>query len=80
MKTDDVDVLKLISEAIESVTSTQITIHPETLDRGMADIGLDSVASLEVIGHIEDRLGVDFPEDRLARVRTIRDLVALISR
>ncbi|HTB75178.1 MAG TPA: acyl carrier protein [Polyangiaceae bacterium] len=80
MKTDEADVLLLISEAIESVTSTKVTLAPESLDRGMADIGLDSVTSLEVIGRIEDRLGVDFPEDRLARVRTVRDLVALITR
>jgi acyl carrier protein len=80
MKTDEADILILISEAIESVTSIQVTLAPESLDRGMADIGLDSVTSLEVIGRIEDRLGVDFPEDRLARVRTVRDLVALITR
>ncbi len=80
MKTDEADILILISEAIESVTATQVTLAPESLDRGMADIGLDSVTSLEVIGRIEDRLGVDFPEDRLARVRTVRDLVALIAR
>jgi|HubBroStandDraft_5_1064220.scaffolds.fasta_scaffold215963_2 acyl carrier protein len=80
MKTDEADVLLLISEAIESVTSTKVTLATESLDRGMADIGLDSVTSLEVIGRIEDRLGVDFPEDRLARVRTVRDLVALITR
>ena len=80
MKTDEADILILISEAIEFVTSTQVTLAPESLDRGMADIGLDSVTSLEVIGRIEDRLGVDFPEDRLARVRTVRDLVALIAR
>ena len=80
MKTDVADILVLISEAIESVTATKVPLAVESLDRGMADIGLDSVTSLEVIGRIEDRLGVDFPEDRLARIRTVRDLVALISR
>jgi acyl carrier protein len=77
---DEKSVLVLISEAIERVTSTRVVIDPNALDHGMAEIGLDSVTSLEVIGDIEEHLGVEFPEDRLARVRTIRDLVALVSR
>ena len=44
----------------------------------IADLGLDSVAMLEVIGFLEEQLGMHFADDKLARVQTLQDLAALI--
>jgi acyl carrier protein len=45
----------------------------------IADLGIDSVALLEIFGEIEDELGVHLPDDKLANVNTLRDLTSLIT-
>lgn len=41
-------------------------------------MGVDSVALLEIVGFLEDKLNVRLPDDKLARVDTLDDLSALI--
>lgn len=49
-----------------------------SLEHQVSELGLDSVAMLEVIGFLEEELDVNFPDDALARVQTIRDLSSLV--
>jgi acyl carrier protein len=42
-------------------------------------LGVDSVRSLEIVFEIEKLLGVAVPEDRYAEVRTLNDIVKLVS-
>jgi len=49
------------------------------LDTQVADLGIESVALLEVIGYLEDELGVHFPEARLREVRTVGDLADIVA-
>lgn len=44
----------------------------------ISDLGLDSVAMLEVIGFLEEELGVHLPDEKLARVETLQDLSDLV--
>lgn len=39
------------------------------------DLGLDSVAVMDFVMEIEDRLDVSIPLDRIAEVKTIGDLI-----
>src|SRR5450759_3113926 len=46
-----------------------------TLDSSLErDLGLDSLARVELISRIEDGFGVQLPEDTLSRAETPRDL------
>lgn len=42
------------------------------------DLGLDSVAVMDFVMEIEDRLDISVPLDRIAEVETIGDLVSTI--
>lgn len=42
-------------------------------------LGVDSVRSLEIVFEIEKVLGVAVPEDRYAEVKTLNDIVKLVS-
>lgn len=48
------------------------------LDTAIASLGVDSIGLLEASVFIEDSLGATFPDDRLARVETVRDFAELI--
>ncbi|MDE3114213.1 MAG: acyl carrier protein [Pseudomonadota bacterium] len=43
------------------------------------DLGLDSVAVMDFVMEIEDRLDISVPLDRIAEVETIGDLIATVS-
>jgi len=49
-----------------------------TLTDKISDLGLDSVAMLEVIGYLEEELGIHLPDEKLARVQTLQDLAETI--
>ena len=42
------------------------------------DLGLDSVAVLDFVMEIEDRLDISVPLDRIAEVETLSDLVSTV--
>ncbi len=48
------------------------------LDTPIYDLGLSSIAMLELIGHLEDRLQVQFPDDCLLELQTVGDLAQLV--
>lgn len=79
---DDGRELALIREAISHVVevdgSTRLDPSTVDLETSLDEMGLDSVLSMEVIGHLEERLGREFPDDQLSRIRTVGDLAALI--
>jgi acyl carrier protein len=75
---DDDEILSIIADAINSLDSPPVVTAPLIMDMNIHELGLDSLKLLEMIGSIEDRIVRTFSEDELARVVTIRDIVALI--
>ena len=55
-------------------------IEKISMDDNLASIGIDSVRAIEVAAAIEEKLGVRFPDDQLARAKSVRDLVELLVR
>ncbi len=43
------------------------------------DLGLDSVAVMDFIMEIEDRMDVSIPLDKIAEIATLGDLIATVS-
>ena len=41
--------------------------------------GWDSMASLLFIALVDERLGIALPDDKIAKVKTVNDLLALVS-
>lgn len=54
----------------------------DSLDRttSISDIGLDSVAVLELVGYLEETLNVRIPDEELAGLDTLGDLDDLLRR
>lgn len=76
--TDD-QILDLIRESVaSSMPELTADLGQVTFETGLTSVGLDSVGMLEAAAYIEEKLGADFPDDRLARVETVSDLAALI--
>lgn len=54
----------------------------DSLDRttSISDIGLDSVAVLELVGYLEETLNIRIPDEELAGLDTLGDLDDLLRR
>jgi len=46
----------------------------------IADLGIDSLAMLEIVGAMEREFKVQIPDDQLVGIQTIDDLVGLLQR
>lgn len=71
-----VDVISLLRKAIWEVD--QKALDGLAASDAISSLGIDSVAMLEVIGYIEDELGIHLADDKLASVQTVGDLAAVI--
>ena len=70
------DVITLFRQALWEVDQKKVE-HLE-METTISDLGLDSVAMLEVIGYLEQELDLHFPDEKLATLQTIKDLSDLI--
>jgi acyl carrier protein len=78
---NDLQALGLIKEALLDVAPTRgREFDAIGLDTEIEALAMDSVATMEMVGFIEDRLARTFPDEELSGVRTLRDLVRLIRR
>jgi acyl carrier protein len=70
-----------MEETLRTVVAKIAETTPDfEVDAGLRDdLGMDSVRALELIFEIEKTLAVKVPENRYGRVRTFKDLVALVT-
>lgn len=77
--TNDTEILNLIRDALGSVAPARraefTNLQPETK---IEALGLDSIATMEMVNYVEDKIKVTFPDEELAKVQKIGDLVGLI--
>jgi len=73
------EVLALVRQALGEVAPTRKADFAGITDETRIDaLGLDSIATMEMVSFIEERIEVTFPDDELARVQKVADLVALV--
>ncbi len=75
----DNDIITLFKEAVHEVDANT-KLEDLTTGTEIAKLGLDSVMTMEVIGVLEERLNIRFPDEDLATLKNIGDLTALIQR
>jgi len=51
-----------------------------TKDTVISKLGLDSVAVMELVSYVEEKLDIRLPDEDLSRVQTVGDLGALVQR
>ena len=77
---DDAQILKLIKEALFEVAPSRKEEFDEelTFDMSIEDLALDSIATMEMVGFLEDKTEKTFPDEELAQVNSIQDLASLV--
>lgn len=75
------EAMELIKAAITAVDTSKAAklanIKPDTEIR---DLGLDSVATMEMVGYLEEHLGTQFSDEVMIRINTFGDLVSLVEK
>lgn len=77
MHTDD-QIIELFRAAVKEVDSKELGAI--TRDTEISDLGLDSVMTMEVIGVLEEKLDMRFPDEDLATLKRIGDLTTLVQK
>ncbi|MEP6801523.1 MAG: acyl carrier protein [Acidobacteriota bacterium] len=74
---NDAEIKTLIGEAV-AFADPRLVGKPLSENDTIAELGITSIAVLEIVGYLEDKLGVRFPDDELAQLNTIGGLSNLI--
>jgi acyl carrier protein len=73
-----IDVVKLLKEAALEVDNRKLDdVKPTSV---ITQLGMDSVAQMELVSWFEERLSVQIPDEELAKIRTISDLRDVLAR
>lgn len=76
---NDTEIVALLKEALfEVAPKRKKDFDGITLETPISDLKLDSIATMEMVGFVEDRLQTTFEEDQLARVQSLGDLGRMI--
>lgn len=70
------DVLQIIAEY------KGLDVKEVTPERSFQELGIDSLDAIDIIYEIEDRFGIDVPQDALdlQKAKTVGDVVALVTK
>lgn len=75
----DNELIGLFQEALLEVAPTRKDDFANiTLETRLKELNLDSVTAMEMVGAVEERTGVAFPDDELAQLSSFGDLARLI--
>lgn len=77
----DEQILTLVTDALDEVAPGRSKeLAGKGLQTSIRDLGIDSVATMEMVGCIEERLDVTFPDEELVSVNSLTDLAGMIRR
>ncbi len=73
-----IDLIKAaILEVDPSKASKLATVKPT---QEIRELGMDSVATMEMVGYLEEELQVQFSDEVMVRINTFGDLIALVEK
>ena len=79
MKTEDL--LSMIKESLFEVAPTRRSeFESVELSTAISELKLDSIAVMEMVGCLEDRIDITFPDEELNQVKSLGDLANLALR
>lgn len=75
------DAMELIKTAVLAVdTSKKGKLGGITPQTEIRELGMDSVATMEMVGFLEEKLNTQFSDEVMVQIQTFGDLVALIEK
>jgi acyl carrier protein len=76
---NETEILALVKDALAEVAPNRAAeFDAIDLNTKIRDLGIDSVAAMEMVGFVEEKLEVTFPDEDLAQLNTFNDLANLI--
>lgn len=76
---NDDQILAMLKDALFEVAPTRKSEFENiSLSTSIESLSLDSIATMEMVGFLEDRVETAFPDEKLATVNTLGDLAALV--
>lgn len=77
----DADLLDLLKRALLFARPERVDVKDRiTLNSSMDELGIESVAALEMVGFIEEELDIQFQDSELAQIQGMDSLVRLIKK
>ena len=70
------DLREMIFDTLRSSLRRVVELSDQT--NIINDLGLDSVAAMDFVMEIEDRLDISVPLDKIAKIETLGDLVSTV--
>jgi acyl carrier protein len=67
-----------VSRLLGRFARAEVPLRPDT--ELVRDLGIDSLAAMNIVMEIEDAYGFDVPLAEIGTIRTVQDLVDLIAR
>ncbi|MBI2374529.1 MAG: acyl carrier protein [Deltaproteobacteria bacterium] len=78
MARSEQEIIELFKAAVYEVENKRLgEVKPAT---ELGELGLSSVSTMEVIGELEEKLKVQFPDENLASLSTVQDLITLVQK
>tara|TARA_B110000858_G_C17686475_1_gene419191 strand:+ start:16 stop:246 length:231 start_codon:yes stop_codon:yes gene_type:complete len=59
---------------------TKLSIDDIDINKNIHDLGLDSLATVEIVVSIEEELGIVIPDDSVGDLQTVKDIIDLCNR
>lgn len=73
------EIIQLFKESVREVDQG-IQVDQVDANTDLSSLGMDSVMTMEVIGILEERLNIRFPDEDLATLKNMDDLTKLVQR
>lgn len=75
----DAEIITLIQQALADVAPNRTADFADiTTDTTIESLGLDSIATMEMVGFLEENVDKTFPDEDLTQVTKVGDLATLI--
>jgi acyl carrier protein len=76
MTDSDADIREIIFDTLRAALPRPVALTEQT--HIVDDLGLDSVAVMDFVMEIEDRLDLSVPLDKIAEIETLGDLLTVL--
>lgn len=73
------EIIEVFKQSVKEVDQ-RIEVDAVDGSTSLASLGLDSVMTMEVIGIMEEKLDIRFPDEDLATLKSMGDLTSLVQR
>ena len=75
--------MAIVEERVKAVTAQVLKLNPEEIkmeDSFTADLGAESVQSIELVAMFEEEFGIEMEEDAALSVQTVGEAVKFITK